>query len=398
MLPFCRCFGSGYEFEGLGAKQVARGGAAVADSDDWTAIYWNPGNLVRASRKNGREIGAEAFGGMAYMKDSNSLSSLNPPGAIFSKQSNTLGSVLGALGGVVPIGDKSALGFGFYMPLMQGTDFKDTSPAGDVLDTKGLAGIMTWNVSFSREITQEFAAGAGVNLLYGKFKSDTTLILPAYAPFSVLHSKLDADGFGLEGTFGLRYDPHPQVSLGAVYRTGGQAPLKGHATVNPALIFPAESSRFEYHLRQPPTTGLGVCYRPREEWTLTFDFDQTYWKSFRSSIDYKNSGTLLTDTANAYHWRNTWKVRLGAQYGLTERTKLLGGYSFDRPAVDAGSLDLATTLDVPMHRFSGGVVHRWGHGLETSLGAVGGSGSRKEGSVSYRLSGWQAMGEMRLAF
>lgn len=33
---------SGYEFDGIGARSMARGGAVIADAADWSAVYWNP--------------------------------------------------------------------------------------------------------------------------------------------------------------------------------------------------------------------------------------------------------------------------------------------------------------------------------------------------------------------
>jgi len=83
---------------------------------------------------------------------------------------------------------------------------------------------------------------------------------------------------------------------------------------------------------------------------------------------------------------------------LSDRTELLGGYSFGKPAVNAASTDMITTIDVPMHRFSAGVAHRWSEGFETIVGAVGGAGRRRTDEATFRLSGFQLMLETRLGF
>ena len=43
---------SGYEFDGVGARAVARGGAVTAAATDWTAIYWNPAGLAAAGERH----------------------------------------------------------------------------------------------------------------------------------------------------------------------------------------------------------------------------------------------------------------------------------------------------------------------------------------------------------
>ncbi len=381
--------GAGYEFEGIGARQVSRAGAAIADSDDWTALYYNPGNIVRAVQDKKKEIGIELFGGVARGKDSNSLSSIPGVGPIFQKDKVTSPFVLGALGAALPVGERGGFGMGFYTPLLQGVDFDDTSPStGARLDYEGSAAILITNLSGSYLVTPQFSLGAGLNLLYGRITNQTTLV----TPFDTLSSDLDGDGFALEGIFGLRYDPTPKWSLGAVYRTGGDVPIRGDATANSNLL-PDESSRFKYSLRHPPTTGVGAAYRPSDRLTLSLDFNQSYWHRFSSEIRYDKQGLLLSNLPNTFDWKNTWKLRFGTRYGLSEATDLLAGYSFDHPALDARSIDLSTTVDVPMHRFSFGGAHDWRPGLESSAGFIVGTGTRNEGGVDYRLSGWQAMFE-----
>jgi len=390
--------GAGYEFEGVGAAQVSRGGAAIADSDDWTATYWNPANIVRATEKGQHEIGLEVFGGAAFGRDSNSLSNLVGP--IFQRQELDSPYVLGALGAVLPVTEKLGVGFGFYTPLLQGFNFQDTSnQTGTTLSDKGSAVILAWNTSASYQVTPTFSVGLGANLLYGKLSNDTTLTNPP-PPFlagDTLVGHSSGDGVAPEGIVGFRYDPDPKVSLGFVYRTGANVRLRGDATATSKFL-PMESSAFTFVLKQPATSGIGVAYRPNSNWTLTSDLDWTFWRSFSNAVTYDNPQPLLANQQDTYQWRNTWKIRFGALYRLTEKTDLLGGYSFGDSAVDAASIDLSTTIDVPIHKFSGGLTHRWRDWLESSFGIMAGYGTRTEGAVNYRLAGIQGMYETRFRF
>lgn len=390
--------GAGYEFEGVGARQVSRGGAAIADANDWTAIYWNPGNIGKAARRSGRHAGLEIFGGEAFERDSNSLSSLPGLGPVFNKKEIHLNSLLGATGAIIPVGERFGIGFGFYTPLLQGSDFKDASPLGLTLDLENTAGILTWNVSGSYEVSPRVSVGAGLNLLYGRVTNDITIgNFPI--PTNTLHNEMKADGFGLEGMLGVQCDVSPKVSLGAVFRSGSDVTLDGRATVdNSHPMVPSEASNLSYDLRHPPTIGVGSAFRPTPALTLTFDVNRTLWHRFKSNSVYDSPGTLLQNAPNSFDWDNTWKLRFGSMYKLADKTDLLAGYSYDEPALDLGSTDLATATDVYMSRFSLGVAHRWTQRFETILGIVGGSGERKGRGVKYRQSGYQVMLESSVGF
>ena len=391
------CWGSGYEFEGIGAREVSRGGAAIADSADWSSIYWNPANIAKAVEEKRADVGLEIFGGQANAKDSNSLSSL-PVGALFTKDKLSSNFVLGALGGIMKVGDRIGIGAGFYTPLLQGVDFSDDAAAvpGMHLHYKGNAGILTWALEAAMKITDKFSAGAGLDLLYGKLTSDSTLSsFPI--PGNTAHSRQNGDGAALEGIFGLRYEVTGQLALGAVYRTGADVGIKGDARVDNTNPFvPSEATKFRYELRHPPTTGIGVAYKPNEKWSFDSDFTQTYWHRFTNAFTYKSQGLFLTDSRNTFDWRDSWKLRFGTGYWATENTELLAGYSYDRQALDPGSVDFATTVDVPMNRVYAGASHRWSDKWETTVGGVYGAGRRSEATATYHLSGWQVMLEGRL--
>lgn len=389
-------WGSGYEFEGVGVQEVSRAGAAIANSSNWTAIYWNPANIVKATEGRKKQIGLEVFGGGALCKDSNSLS--RPLGPIFSKDDIDSNYVLGALGGTLPLNDKVGFGYGIYTPILQGAKFSDNSNAvpSNHIDFEASAGIVVWNMSSSFAVNPDLSLGAGVNLLYGHIKTDTTITNYIY-PTHTLSSKMDGDGWGVEGILGANYALSEKLVLGAVYRTGSDVKVKGDAETHSNMM-PDEKSDFKYELRHPPTSGVGVAYWIDPKWSVNFDFTQTYWKRFTSAFNYSNQGTVLANTPKSFNWRNTWKLHLGTDYKLSDANYVMGGYSYDRGALDAGSVDLSTVIDVPIHKFYVGGGHKWNDRWESLLGAVYGYGDRKEGSVAYRLIGWQIMAETRLNF
>ena len=387
---------SGYEFDGVGARAVARGGAVIADAPDWTAIYWNPANLTDVTR---RQAGLELKAGKSYTHDGDSFD-INGAGGIFSKKNGGSSFFFGSAGAVTPLTDGSALGFGVYLPLLQGADFSDDrplSPGFSGIDYKGHLGIAVANVSYARRLTGRLSGAVGLDLVYGALSSDLDLgyYLPGPTP-DTLKRKLEGDGFGVEGVLGAKYKVSDRLSLGAVFRSGARVDIKGDAKASD-VYGGSESTDFKFLLKQPPTSGVGAAWRYRSDLTFTCDFTQTWWRGFSDKTTYAQQGPLLSDTPNTFDWKNSWKLRAGALWNYSRDTDLMFGYAYDTPAIDARSLDLSTAVDVPMHRVSAAVSHRWGD-VEGTLAGLGGYNTRTAGGVHYSLGGWYFLGELTYTF
>lgn len=396
---------SGYEFDGVGARAVARGGAVTAAVTDWTAVYWNPAGLAAGGA---RHLGMEARAGRMYTKDGNSFNVLttNP----FDKKRISSGFVFGSFGAVIPLTEDSAIGTGIYTPLMQGSDFSDTSAVptalADSLDYESSVFAAVGNISYARRLTERLSAGVGVNALYGDLESDSEIhwtaligvVDPALAALANATQKnvSDASGYGVEAVGGLRYAVNGDWAAGLVARSGATIRLKGEEEVFIDGVSSAKSD-FEYPVKHPATTAVGVLWRASDSLTLTFDCAQTWWKGFSSALTYSTPSALLANRTNSYRWENSVKFRLGALKRLNERYEAMAGYAFDTFAIDGGSVDFSTAIDVPMHRFSGAVTRK-GETFDATLAALAGGGRRTSAGVDYSLKGWYVMGEGRYRF
>ncbi|MDD2806105.1 MAG: outer membrane protein transport protein [Elusimicrobiales bacterium] len=386
---------SGYEFDGIGARSIARGGAVIADAADWSAIYWNPANLADVKA---REAGLELKKGNSHSYDGNSFS-LPATTDRFAKKHSRSSFFFGSLGAVVPLGKGSALGAGLYMPLLQGSDFKDAGLPGnttyDSIDYKGFAGITVANISYARKLTENISLALGVNAIRGDIASDAKI---GAVGAGTIDKEMDGTGYGVEGIFGGKYQLNDSFSLGAVFRTGADVKIEGDAEASWPALAMTEATGFKFSLMQPPTSGVGAAWKFRKDLTLTCDLTQTWWKGFSNKTTYDNPGTLLADQAKTFDWKNSYKFRAGALWAYDERTDFLAGYAYDTPAIDAGSLDHSAAIDVHMHRFSAAVSRRWG-GLQGTLGALAGDfTTRKAGGVKYGLGGGYVMGEVKYKF
>lgn len=392
---------SGYEFDGVGARSIARGGAVIADAADWTAIYWNPANLAGVKR---REAGLELKGGLSKTRDGNSFN-VGGTGGIFSKKKTDSSFFFGSAGSVVPLNEDSALGVGLYLPLLQGSKFKDNHPlnaAFNSIDYEGSAVIGVGNISYARRLTEKFSGAVGLNVIYGRLKSDMTLdytlILPGPIVVGpdVLTQDMEAGGYAVEAVFGGKYELTDRLAAGAVFRSGAKVKLKGEANAVSNQLG-TEKSDMEFTLKQPPTSGVGLAWKNGGRWTFTADFTQTWWRGFSNAIDYKTPGTILTDTSNTFDWKTSYKYRLGALWKYNERTDFMAGYAYDTPAIDGGSIDFSSAIDVPMHRFTAAASRRWGD-FEGTLAALYGQNSRNANGVNYRLGGEYLIAEGKYRF
>ena len=345
-------------------------------------------------------------------KDSNSLNVPNL-GNPFGKTTASSHFLFGAAGTAIPLNENSALAAGFYTPLMQGASFKDNavnSPGSlflNSIDYKSYTVLAVGNISYARKMGEKFSAALGMNVIYGQLNSEavtdfshiitsTNPVANLSNPGDVWRVKLDGSGYGLEGVFGLKYALKPGLSLGAVVRTGSKFNVKGDATGHSGLLS-SEASDFHTLVKHPATSGVGAAWQAKPDLKLTCDFTQTWWRGFSNKLTYSAPGTLLANVANSFDWRNSYKFRAGALWNVNDRTDLLFGYAFDTPAIDSGSIDFSTAIDVPMHRFSAAVSRRFG-AWQATLGGLAGAGTRHEGSVNYELGGWYGMSEVRYSF
>jgi long-chain fatty acid transport protein len=378
---------------------VARGGAVIADVNDWSAIYWNPAGLVNAPSK---EAGLELRAGKMYTKDGNSFNLPGVSPSPFDKTRATSGFVIGSMGAVIPLNDKSALAAGIYTPLLQGADFKDANPASFVatsLDYKSNVITGVANVSYSRKLTDKLSGGLGVDVVGASLASDSSIAWGLAVPGiggMTQKNKSDATGVGVEGVAGVTYRINDRWKAGAVVRSGAKIVLHGEEKVylNGAL---QEKSDFTYPVYHPATSGVGLAWQARQDLSVTCDIAQAWWRGFSSALTYDTAGAFLKDRTNSYHWFNSVKFRLGAVKKLNDKYEVMGGYAFDTWAIDRRSVDFSTAIDVPMHRFSGAVTRKWA-AVDATLGGLAGSGRRTSSGVDYSLKGWYVMGEVKYKF
>lgn len=113
-------------------------------------------------------------------------------------------------------------------------------------------------------------------------------------------------------------------TLGASYRSSVTTDITGYfdtTSIGGSVL--AATANLEF----PDIFQLGIHYQASDALSIEFDVDRTGWSSFdQVKVESSTGGTFTTSTNN---WNNSWAYRLGMSYKVSDRFKLMLGYSYD---------------------------------------------------------------------
>ena len=150
--------------------------------------------------------------------------------------------------------------------------------------------------------------------------------------YDVRNLTFNSQGFQIEGTgSGVGWNvgaikKFGAITIGAAYRSAVETDITGSFDAS-ALGPPGTVLGATAKLEFPDIFQFGFHYQASDALSIEFDADRTGWSSF-DQIQIKNSlgGTFTTSTNN---WNNSWAYRLGMGYKISDRFKLMFGYSYD---------------------------------------------------------------------
>lgn len=374
-------YAGAYEWGGMGSRAKSMGGAFIGLADDWSAVYWNPAGLTQLEKQ---EFGFEFDSPHPTLKDGNSISNklitdptldikyqldtfINYTGfepARFDKEEvNPHFYILNGLAYCLEFKGFS-IGAGYYVPVGHFIDWEDTVKTITGIGTIEAKlfqelGIMVGNLSAAKDIHPRFSLGAGLNLLYGRIDYRAEKRLKNTGFDYSFDAEYKGNGFGLEGIFGAMFKITDQLQLGGVYRTGSTIKMSGNARNVLTVASINEKSDFDQDFTYPLTWGLGLAYKPKDTMTLTADFQRTLWSNFRTKVDFDTPGIALFNKDYSADWKDSNRYRLGAEYKLTERWTLSGGYFFDEASLPDKSVGFTNIVDVNRHAINMGLGHEW---------------------------------------
>jgi long-chain fatty acid transport protein len=146
-------------------------------------------------------------------------------------------------------------------------------------------------------------------------------------------AELSATGVGAGFTLGAMVRPNDQLSLGWFYRSPLNVATKGSATVHFDPPVGDKQYDLEFQQQWPQETGVSAAYRMRKLLLAV----QGNWHGW-SVVDklapkFIGDPTLSAQAVIPTDWQNSWSLHLGAQYSVTPKIDVRGGYTYDTPAV-----------------------------------------------------------------
>jgi long-chain fatty acid transport protein len=386
----------GYQFPGVGARQLGRGGAVTSDVSDWTAIYWNPAGLARVRGRG--QVGLHLLYSENEVEDGNSVANsfagLDPTTpAAYSRDQEDLAAGFGSAGAVFRIREKNALAVGIYIPLLNGMDLSDTESgltSAVSVDAETSLYLMYPTLAYARRLTERTLFGLGLSVVTAhlEFEQSERYVNPVPPMDLRIENSMDGDGIGIEATIGFQHRLSDRVSLGIVYRTGTTVDIKGDARSNvpvpPLMTQTVTTSDFDYEFVTPPAVAAGFAVGGERGIVLSVDWQRTFWEDFENGIDFDDPA--LPDMPNTASWRHADRLRTGLTWQARPGWTLAAGVFSYEWAVDRP--DFLLVVDANQLMWTAGVSRNFERAaLDFSF--VQGGGERTESGVDYAIGGWQ---------
>jgi long-chain fatty acid transport protein len=334
-------FAAGFSIYEQSAKATGMGDAVIAQSDDPSVIFFNPGGMAFFSKAAG-SVGA------TYITETRAnFAGANPfPGNGVTASEHRLQVFPPHAYYIQPLSPTFQVGLGIETPFGLTTQWNNPDTfSGRYLSTLAAIKDFDINPTVSWQVTPHFGIGVGAIIRV----SDVTLErdVPEIDPFTFetvnvakvkLHSNYD-EGYG--GDIGVLWK-NDIWSVGATYRSPITVNYTGSATLFPrtsgdpafdALV--AATVQFNTpipvstQIKYPGQGGVGVAYKVMPSLTLELDGNWFGWSRFNQvQIDFP--GAQLPNETVIERWKDSYAVRAGLEYRSSPSWKWRLGYVYDQ--------------------------------------------------------------------
>jgi long-chain fatty acid transport protein len=336
-------FALGFRNPDQDARATGQGEAFVAQADDASAIYYNPGGLTQTQ---GTEITA---GAMLSFPDE------QLKGAGSGGEMNTM-AFIPHFYAATDFGATQSpwrFGLGFNVPFGNKAEYPESGPFRYIVTQASLT-VFNIQPTVAYQINEHLSLGAGLNIYDGTTDLKRNVNLSGFGlPDGHVHFEGDGQAFG--ATAGLMWKITPQHTVGVVYRSPFEINFDGHASVKTVLgteSMPAHSS-----IQFPQSVAGGYAFRPTKKLKLEADIEWTNWEMLHSVVLHERSGSVagsLDGTAIPFDWRDSMFYEFGAQYEVDDHWTARGGYIYSENTVPNSSFS-PTVPDSNRHVFSVGL-------------------------------------------
>jgi len=329
--------GSGaYRLEVPDAAALAVGGAVVGQANTPAAVVFNPAGMTQMKE-------SAISVSLAVVQPKETAHPVGGPKTEMDRDTFFIPSFFS----VTKISEKVALGIGVTSSWGLGTEWADDSFARYAATETSLKN-QDYIISLAYQLNDHLSVGIGVIIDESEIEKEKK-IKQFLGPGSDADFELEGDSTAAGLQASALYKLNERHQFGVQYL--GEIERKYHGTVNmdglnDAMLFAVYGvpngtfgSSYETATTSkatlPQSVDVGYCYRPNEKLTLNFDVLWMAWSSTEEEelgypdetnqdrLDFLNMG----NPANR-NWDNAISVGFGAEYALSERLRLRGGYFF----------------------------------------------------------------------
>ncbi|MES2701121.1 MAG: outer membrane protein transport protein [Bacteroidota bacterium] len=375
-------FGSGYQLNLQGLRQLAMGGTGTAWTWDAATIFYNPAGLCRL---NGIQVYASTTLLMPSTAFSNQVNSGTETTAIRSERQNFLPFNI-YVGGPIQQDSRFALGLGIYTPFGSGLKWDNNWLGKYLVQSVNMKSVF-FQPTISYRISDRLSVGAGFVYAAGSF--DYTAALPVHGVNGPGQDDgtvmLDGSASGVGFNAGIQFRANEDLQFGLSYRSQVNMDIgRGNAnfTVPASLKDSFPDTQFDTQLPCPGVLSLGTGWR-FNDLTLQFDLNYTMWNAFDSlRFNFVQHTGSLQDMHAPRHYRNTLTARIGACYKISRVVAIMGGAAFDPTPVVNGfvSPDLP---DADRYILTAGIAIKPLPGFTILAALEGVSTERRAASYNY---------------
>jgi len=331
---------AGLRLPGQDAAAIARGNAFVATADNPSAVYYNPAGITQTVGQSlqvgslfnlGTEADYTSPDGTRYHNDEELLAVPTLYYAITPSEQLPL-----------------SLGLGIYKPF----GFSVQWPQDVPFRSEALEGRMdyfTFNPVVAWKVLPTLSLAVGPTFNYSQLKIKQGILGVPAAGYEV---EFKGHNWGYGFNAGVLWQPLPQWSFGASYRSSSAIDYDGNAEARPAPPLPslgATSARINF----PQTFTAGVSYRPCDQWNIEVDVDWADW----ASVDRLVIQAIQTRPLG---WEGSFTYSIGVTRSLGRGYFVSAGYSFSEAATP-DSLFTPLVVDTDLHTGSLGGGYKGEH-------------------------------------
>ena len=361
--------------DGAGARAKSMGGAGAAVADDpLSALFDNPAALGSLDRLSAQLDADGLFEHGTFHNRANPHADGDAAGAI------------GEFAASVPLGPvRLAVGFNPDMAVKARWHYFDAPGGADGATSYGFNAnqseilLLRTALGVGWQVTPQFSVGASAGLLYNENQLQTPYVFQRQPVLRTVKTLLDlqTDGFGVNGEFGLRWQPIQKVTLSLAYTTPARVKTAGKASGNAGvqlanLGLGAARPDFEYSAQVINTFPgtLSAAWQARRGLTLAAQFDWIHWSGAFTSLPVRLTsgnnadlnglvGSSRLNDDIPLRWGDQYVGRVGVEQAFGTHWTVRAGYAYGNNPVPDGTLTPLTAA-ITEHLLTTGVGYTTG--------------------------------------